>query len=772
MIKVNIDGQDLEVREGTSVLEACRQAGAYIPTLCYDPDLHIDGSCRLCMVEIAGRNNLIPSCATPCEEGMQIITSSARLDEARRVILELLLARHPLHCSECSKSGQCQLEEYCQYYGVKESRFKGERISFNIEDTNPFIQRDYDECVMCTRCVRACAEITGANAIDIKGRGHLASIATAFNGMLKGSSCVYCGQCIMVCPVNALKSKKSLEADLIGSQKVLTTCAFCGVGCTLQLNVKDDMAVGVTSLRDQKYSPVNRGALCVKGRFGWDSIYDNNRLMSPLIRDEGKLKTCSWDTALDYTVDRIETLRDQYGPQSLAMFCSSRLTNEENYLAQKWMRAGIGSNNVNQCSKVYDLEAVTALRSAFGIGASSNTIEELEKETEVIFIIGSNTTVKHPVIGFKIKQSAIRRGAKLIVADPRKIELANVARVNLQFKAGSDIALINGIMHIIIKENWLNTEFIQQNTEGFASLRETVEKYTPEYVKKVTGVAESDLREAARLYSQTEKAALVFGNGLFEGERSRDKVRSVCNLVLLTGHIGKRGSGIYFLREQSNVQGSCDMGGLCNFYSDYQPVCDPEIRAKFAKVWKRELPDHKGIDLVTTIQKIRDRDIKGLIVFGANPVKRNPGLIDVGAALKKLDFLMVQDLELSETAQLAHVVLPGVSFAGKDGTYTSTERRVQKVRKAIPAMGKSRQEWDIICDLSIRMGYPMHYNSAEEIFEEMKQLTPSYAGMSYARLEGEGLFWPCPEENHPGTPILYKDGLLKNGKGRFQAIEY
>jgi formate dehydrogenase alpha subunit len=477
MLNLTINGKAIQVPKGTMLLDACRQAGADIPTFCYDPDLRLAGSCRMCVVEAQGRRNLLAACVTPCENNLVIETESPDVVEARKVVLELLLARHKLNCHVCEKDGDCKLQDYCYRYGVEDSRYAGEGPHFGMEDPNPFIERDYDKCIMCTRCVRACEEITGARAINVKDRGHHAKISTAFDGKLADSTCVFCGQCVMVCPVGALTSKVAAgKGKPAQNKKVLTTCTYCGTGCTLELNVKDDKVVGVTSNRDAGFSPVNKGALCVKGRFGWDFIHSADRLTTPLIKENGEFRPASWDEALDLAAEKLRSIKDKHGADSLAVFSSARITNEENYLAQKFARAVLGTNNVDHCARLCHASSVAGIGAAFGSGAMTNSISDFAEEAQCIFIIGSNTTENHPVIGYKIRHNVLQKGAKLVVADPRRIELANIADEYLQFRPGTDVALLNGIMNVIIAENLQDVEFINNRTEKFEELKQVVEK--------------------------------------------------------------------------------------------------------------------------------------------------------------------------------------------------------------------------------------------------------------------------------------------------------
>ncbi|MDD3270372.1 MAG: formate dehydrogenase subunit alpha, partial [Syntrophomonadaceae bacterium] len=692
--------------------------------------------------------------------------------EARKVILELLLARHKLECHTCERDGSCKLQDYCYRYGVTDSRYAGQGPHFGMEDPNPFIKRDYDKCIMCTKCVRVCEEITGAQAINIKDRGHHAKIATVFDGKLADSSCVFCGQCVMVCPVGALTSKVSAgKGRAFETKGVLTTCTYCGTGCTFELNVKDDQVVGVTSVRDLAVSPVNKGALCVKGRFGWDFIHSPDRLTTPLIKENGEFRAASWDEALNLAAEKLQGIKDKNGADSLAVFSSARVTNEENYLAQKFARAVLGTNNVDHCARLCHASSVAGIGAAFGSGAMTNSIIDFAEQSKCIFVIGSNTTENHPVIGYKIKQNVRKNGAKLVVADPRCTDLASMADVHMQFRPGTDVALMNGMMNVIIAEDLLDKEFIANRTENFEALKQVLVKYTPEYVEPITGVPAEDIKKAARIYAESGASAICYSMGITQHSTGTDNVKTCCNLAMITGNVGRPGTGVNALRGQNNVQGACDMGALPVVYPAYQSVTNDEVREKYEKAWGRPLSSKIGLTVTQTIPAALTGQIKGLLVLGENPMVSDPDITHVEEALEKLECLIVQDIFLTQTAQKADIVFPGLSFAEKDGTFTSTERRVQLVRRAVSGPGQARDDWQILCELASRMGYPMSYANPEGIFEEMRTLTPSYAGMSYNRLEGVGLHWPCPAEDHPGTPILHTVKFTR-GLGLFHAVEF
>ena len=549
-------------------------------------------------------------------------------------------------------------------------------------------------------------------------------------------------------------------------KKVRTTCPYCGTGCTLYLKVRNGKVVGV--LPDEK-GP-GQGKLCIKGWSAHEFIHHPDRLTKPLIRDgNGKFKETDWDTALSLIAEKLSKIKKEFGPDAIGFFGSAKATNEENFLIMKFARAVIGTNNVDHCARLCHASTVVGLAGVFGSGAMTNSIDELEN-SDVIFIIGSNTTEQHPLIGTRILR-AVRKGAKLIIADPRFIDLAHFATIYMSQKPGTDVALINGMMNVIISEKLHHEEFVKTRTENFEAMKKVVEKYTPEYVEKVTTIPAEKIREAARLYAKADKAAIVYSMGITQHTTGVDNVVSTANLAMLTGNLGKEGVGVNPLRGQNNVQGACDVGALPNVFSGYQKVDADDVRKKFEDAWGVKLPPKPGLTIVEMINVAGDK-MKAIYMMGENPMLSDPDLNHVKEQLEKLDFLVCQDIFLSETAQLADVVLPTAAYAEKDGTYTSTERRVQRIRKAVNPPGEAKADWEIIVKLSKRLGYNgMNYASPKEIMDEIAKLTPSYGGMQYDRIDEVGLQWPCPNREHPGTKFLHKDKFTR-GLGLFTAVEF
>jgi len=766
IITITINGQILQTQAGCTVLEAAREAGIHIPTLCYLADLTPEGSCRVCLVEIEGMRRLVTACTYLVWEGMTVYTDSAIVHESRKRVVQLILSNHPQECLTCQRNLDCELQTLASKLGIKEIRFKGQPSQFPIDDNNPFIIRDNNKCILCGRCVRVCEEIQCCNVLRLTERGIHTKVTPAFDRPLVESSCVFCGTCVSACPVGAL-TEKAMCGSGSPDKKVKTTCPFCGVGCNYDLNVKDGKIIGVTS---NLTSVVNGRLTCVKGRFGIDYVHSPERLTTPLIKKDGQFVEASWDEALNLIATKFSEIKNNYGSDALAALSSARCINEENYLMQKFMRAAIGTNNIDHCARVCHAPTVAGLAATFGSGAMTNSISEIP-DSKVIFLIGANPTEAHPVIGAKLRQ-AIRKGAKLIVADPRRIELATDAHVFMQLRPGTDIALINGMMHIILKEGWHDREFIRSYTVDFDKMAATVEKYTPQYVEGITGVPQHLLREAAQIYATNERASIFYTLGITEHICGTDNVMSLANLAMLTGNVGKLNSGINPMRGQNNVQGSCDMGALPDVYSGYQRIDNPQVQEKFEKAWGVKLSDKIGLMLPDMFDAAIAGSLKAMYVMGEDPVLSDGNAHHVRKGFEHLEFLVVQNIFMTETGKLADVVLPASSFAEKDGTFTNCERRLQRVRKAIEPIGKSRPDWQIIMDLSNRMNYPMSYSHPSEIMNEIAVLTPILAGISFDRIDENGLQWPVLDKQHPGSQYLHKNGNFTSGRGTFKAIEH
>ena len=700
---------------------------------------------------------------------MKIKTNSAHINELIRLNLELIVSDHPLDCMTCESCGDCVLQDLAYMYEVKEITYSGKVHERKVFQDNPLIYRDNGKCILCGRCVRMCDNVVGANAIGYAGRGFECEIIPAFEQSLLHTDCVFCGNCISACPVGALLSKPYMhKARVWEITRTETICPYCGVGCVLQLHVKNNRIVNVLSPGGKN---VNQGNLCVKGKFGLDFVSSSKRLTSPMAKTKtGKFKKISWDAAVKTVADKLLSIKKKYGPDSIAVLSSAKCTNEENFLMSKFARAVIETNNIDHCARLCHASTVTGLIPTFGSGAMTNSIDDI-KFSDAAIIIGSNTTEAHPVISYEIIKSVIAGNLKLIVIDPRDIPITRYSAVHLRQKPGTDIAVLLGIMNIIYKRNLQNKMFINKRTEDFDNFKQCFKYYTPSKVAEISGVDENDLIKAAEIYGTANSASIFYAMGITQHTCGTDNVIAVADLAMMTGNIGRKGTGVNPLRGQNNVQGACDMGSLPDYLSGYQLVEDSVAREKFEKNWERKLPAKSGLAVTEMIEAAVSGKLKALYIMGENPMLSEPDLIHVAQSLKKLEFLVVQDIFITETAEFADIILPGVCFAEKEGTFTNTERRVQRVRKAVEPPGLALEDWKIICMLSNAMGYNMSYNSPSEIMDEIASLTPIYGGISYERLEKESLQWPCRDSDDPGTSILHLENFTR-GKGRFIPVQY
>ena len=802
LAKLTIDGQEVRVQPGVTIYWAAKAAGIEIPHLCYGEDIHPLSSCRLCVVEVEGMRNLAASCTYPVSDGMVVRTTTERVQKARRMNLELILSDHDVSCITCEKSGSCSLEKYAYEFGISESIFTGPNRAKNVFPTkaeNPFIVRDYNKCILCGRCVLACSELQFDSAIDYADRGFKAHISTAFDRLLQDTTCEFCGRCISVCPVGALTEKERVKKGREWEFETTTTiCPYCGCGCTLEMHTKDGKLIKVTT---PAKGTVSKGNLCVKGKFGTHYINHPERLTTPLIRKAtksgssggkpaaaaaadgtfgadgtlgakgGEFVEASWDEALDLVAKRLREIKDKHGPGAIGGLSSAKCTNEENYVFQKFMRAVIGTNNVDHCARLCHSSTVAGLAKAFGSGAMTNSITEL-RFADCLFVTGSNTTEAHPIIGLEIKAAVKKNGATLIVADPREIDLVGFAALHLRQRSGTDVALFNGMMQVILSEGLEDKDFIEKRTEDFEKFKAVVMQYTPEKVEKITGVPKDKIIQAARLYARAGSASIVYSMGITQHTTGTDNVLSLANLAMVTGNVGRKSTGVNPLRGQNNVQGACDLGALPNVYPGYQQVANPQVQEKFEKAWQASpLSPVPGLTVVEMLHGAEDGKIRAMYTMGENPFLSDPNINRVKKDLEALEFFVVQDIFLSETAQYADVVLPAASFAEKDGTFTNTERRVQLLRKVLDPPGQAKADWQILAEMAARLGYPMSYTSTAQIMEEIAGLTPIYGGISHDRLQGFGLQWPCPDKGHPGTPYLHKE-MFSRGRGLFNPVEY
>ena len=758
MTDIIIDGRKISVIEGSTILDAAKLLKISIPTLCHHPKLSSFGGCRLCIVEVKGIRNPVSACTAPVSAGMDIMTSSPRIERLRKMLLELILSDHPYDCMLCEMAGACELQELAYYYDAKHTTYAGERRQYDKHDNNPFLNRDMEKCIMCGRCVKICDEVQGVGAIDFAYRGFKSKVCPQYEEDL---NCEFCGQCVSVCPSGALTgrmwARRGRQRDI---REVDTVCPYCGTGCSITLHVKNNEIIRVTSSSDSW----NEGLLCVKGRFGYQFVNSPERLIKPLIRVGGDFREASWDEALEHIASRLIDIKNSYGSDAIGGLSSAKCTNEENYIFQKFIRADIGTNNVDHCARLCHAPTVSALASIFGSGAMTNSIAEIE-DAEVIFIIGSNTKESHPVVANKMIR-AHRKGAKIITADPRRVPMARFSEIFMQQKPGTDVALLNGIAHVIVREKLYNSEFISEKTHGFQEWIKSIDIFDPEYSSSITGVPKEKIINAARTYGSSRKAAIFYAMGITQHTTGYDNVCALANLALLTGNIGRPSCGINPLRGQNNVQGASDAGCLPDVFPGYQPVGNPDAREKFKKKWGTPLSAEKGLTATEMMPAALEGRLKAMYIMGENPVLSDPNTGNTIKALNSLDFLVVQDIFLTETAKLADVVLPGSCFAEKDGTFTNTDRTVQRVRKAVDLPGDARDDMQIIMSISDRLGYKLDYEGPEDIFKEFREVWLNISGISYKRLSKKRLSWPCTSSNHPGTQFLYKQGFPK-GKAPF-----
>jgi len=754
MIRLTIDGKEVTARPDQTILEVARENGIYIPTLCYHERLSLIKSCRICLVDVDGCDIPMASCATPVVDGMVVHTRTDRVDKMRLEALKFLLVNHPLDCPVCDAGGECLLQNRTHEFGIAQNEFPPEKIERpSVEYGTPLIRQWKDRCVMCLRCVHACIDIPGSDVLDVEERGFPAHVKA-----IRKENCISCGECLHVCPVGALTENLSpVKGRTWQLDRVQTTCTFCGCGCQLELNsLAKRKVVKVTTKAE---GGVNEGSLCVKGRFGYDFVNHPERLQRPLVKKPGVFVEVSWEEGLELVATKLQEVKEKYGGQSIGGLSSSRATNEENYLFQKWMRACIGTNHIDNGARLCSGSSLYGMMASTGCGAMTHSMDDVA-QADLILLVGADPYDDNLIFSNKMRQAMRRNNAKIILVDPRKTQWEKWANLWLRPVPGTDIAWINGLIRLLIEKNAYCKEFVGSKTEGFETMRSSLEKFSTEFVAKVTGISSEDLEKMTALYIAAKKRAIVFGSGVTQHLNGMETVKALCNLALLTGETEREGGGVYPMLTQNNGQGACDMGGLSEFLPGYERVDDEKARRRFEEIWERKIPERPGLSYMEMFDKIPEGKIKALYIFGEDPFLTLPNLERLKNGLHHLEFLVVQDLFMSHIGSYAHVILPGVSFAEKEGTFTNMERRVQRVRRAISPVGDTRPDWEIICHLSKKMGYPMEYRSPGDVMDEIASLVPFYTNMTYANLEKAGMQWPLGNgRKHRFFAVEYRDGV-------------
>ena len=776
-VSLEIDGVEVTVPEGTSVMRAAAIAEINIPKLCATDSLEAFGSCRLCAVEIEGRRGTPASCTTPVAPGMKVTTQNDKIARLRRNIMELYISDHPLDCLTCSSNGDCELQDMAGAVGLREVRYgyAGENhLSADKDTSNPYFTFEPGKCIVCSRCVRACEEVQGTFALTIQGRGFDSKVSagTAEQNFFD-SDCVSCGACVQACPTATLRENTVIEHGQ-PEHSIVTTCAYCGVGCSFKAEMKGEQIIRMVPY---KGGQANHGHSCIKGRFAFGYATHKDRVTQPMVRDSIKepWKSVSWDEAFAFAADKIKAIQAKYGRDSVGGITSSRCTNEETYLVQKLIRAGFGNNNTDTCARVCHSPTGYGLKTTLGESAGTQTFDSV-MQADAILVIGANPTDAHPVFASQLRRR-LRQGATLIVADPRHIDLLDTPHLGehhyLPLRPGTNVALINSIAHVVITEGLEDTSFINKRTEGYQQWREFIQDpiNSPEYNEEVTGVPAESVRRATRAFAQEANGAIYYGLGVTEHSQGSTMVMGIANLAMATGNIGREGVGVNPLRGQNNVQGSCDMGSFPHELPGYQHVSDNVARAKFEKLWGVSLSNEPGLRIPNMFDAAIEGTFKAMYVQGEDIAQSDPNTQHVQAALSALECLIVQDIFLNETALYAHVFLPGSSFLEKNGTFTNAERRINRVRKVMqPLCGL--EDWEVTQKLSNALGYPMNYQHPSEIMDEIAQLTPTFTHVSYQKLEEMGsIQWPCNKQHPEGSPIMHVEDF-PIGKGQFAITPY
>jgi len=788
-VTLTIDGQQISVPEGTSIMRAAMEMGTQIPKLCATDMVDAFGSCRLCLVEIEGRPGTPASCTTPVMPGMVVKTQTDRLKKIRNGVMELYISDHPLDCLTCSANGDCELQDMAGQVGLRDVRYgyEGENHVFAKQnglaneswlakdESNPYFTYDPSKCIVCSRCVRACEEVQGTFALTIAGRGFDSRVSPGMQESFLTSECVSCGACVQACPTATLNEKKVIE---IGKPEhsVVTTCAYCGVGCAFKAEMRGEELVRMVPYKDGE---ANRGHSCVKGRFAWGYATHKERILKPMIRSSvnDPWKEVSWEEAINYAASEFKRIQNQYGKNSVGGITSSRCTNEETYLVQKLIRAGFGNNNVDTCARVCHSPTGYGLGQTYGTSAGTQNFDSVEY-SDVMLVIGANPAAAHPVFASRMKKR-LREGAKLIVIDPRRTEMVQSAHIQADFHLpllpGTNVAIVTSLAHVIVTEKLYNEKFIRERCDwdefqawaDFVSLPQN----SPETVAKLSGVPAETIRGAARLYATGGNAAIYYGLGVTEHSQGSTTVMAIANLAMATGNIGREGVGVNPLRGQNNVQGACDMGSFPHELPGYRHIAGEEVRNLFNDAWGVTLEKEPGLRIPNMLDAAVDGTFKGIYIQGEDILQSDPDTKHVSAGLEAMECVVVQDLFLNETARFAHVFLPGSTFLEKNGTFTNAERRIQRVRKVM-APKNGYEDWEITLMLAKALGYEMGYSHPSEIMDEIARLTPGFANVSYKMLDERGsVQWPCNDKAPEGSPIMHINGFVR-GKGKFIVTEY
>ena len=777
IVMLEIDGRPVSVPAGTSIIRAAIQSGVNIPKLCSTDSLEAFGSCRLCLVEIDGRRGTPASCTTPVEPGMIVRTQSPKLAKLRRGVMELYISDHPLDCLTCPANGDCELQDMAGVVGLREVRYGydgANHLSAQKDESNPYFTFDPSKCIVCSRCVRACEEVQGTFALTIEGRGFESKVSAGGKDFLE-SECVSCGACVQACPTATLM-EKSVIAKGLAEHSVVTTCGYCGVGCSFKAEMQGNEVVRMVPYKNGQ---ANEGHSCVKGRFAWGYATHKDRITKPMIRSRitDPWREVEWAEAIGYVAAEFKRIQARYGRGAVGGITSSRCTNEETFLVQKLVRAAFGNNNIDTCARVCHSPTGYGLKTTLGTSAGTQDFNSVD-DTDVIIVIGANPTDGHPVFASRMKRR-LRAGARLIVIDPRRIDLVRTPHVaadhHLQLRPGTNVAIINALAHVVVDEGLVDEAYVAERCEvaDFALWRGFIaeKRNAPEATEAITGVPAAEVRAAARLYAKGGNAAIYYGLGVTEHSQGSTMVMGMANLAMATGNFGRRGVGVNPLRGQNNVQGSCDMGSFPHEYSGYRHVSDDATREIFERLWGVELEREPGLRISNMLDAAVDGTFKGLYIQGEDIAQSDPDIRHVTAGLAAMECVVVQDLFLTETASFAHVFLPGSSFLEKDGTFTNAERRINRVRKATPPVG-GLADWEITMALANACGYPMHYDHPAQIMDEIARVTPTFTGVSYDRLDKLGsVQWPCNDAAPSGTPIMHVDRFVR-GRGRFMITAF